>query len=192
MPSSKQVRANTIVLDFLERDRQRPTIDPRSELPARMVGEPSGLWARITFDHRFNVAPVYGARTARRPIRDKGWMAVTIYNRDMEVLSVNVRGSYFHIAFYKPGPWEGVFGVDWGGDHVIHQWGDPPIGDDLEEQLALRDKDLQLDPTRGHPPVVDELRASVRQNHRARDRQFDPAGPLTVSLRQKGHRLLSS
>jgi hypothetical protein len=182
MPDSKQVRANTIVLNFLERDQQRPSIDPRSELPARMVGEPSGIWARITLDHRFNVAPVYGTRTERRPIRDKGWMAVTIYNRDMEVLAVNVRGSYFHIAYYKPGPWEGVFGVDWEGDHVIHQWGDAPIGDDIQEQLALREKDLQLEPTRGRPPEVDELRTLAMHPGKLRKPQPKPNGPLTVTL----------
>jgi hypothetical protein len=53
-------------------------------------------------------------------------MAVTIYDRDREMLAVNVRGSYFHIAYYKPGPWEGSFGVDWEGDHQLHAWGDPP------------------------------------------------------------------
>lgn len=185
MPSSKQVRANTIVLDFLERDRLTPTIDPRSDRPARMVGETSGLWARITLDHRFDAAPTYGTRKGRRPIRDKGWMAVTIYDRNREVLAVNVRGSYFHIACYKPGPWEGVFGVDWEGDHVIHQWGDPPIGDDLEEQNALREKDLLLDPTRGHPPEVDELRASVMFTRRPAPPALLPNGPLSVSLQRQ-------
>jgi hypothetical protein len=184
MPSAKQVRANTIVLDFLERDKACPTIDPRSELPARMVGEPSCTWARITLDHRFNVAPAYGTRTERRPIPDKGWTAVTIYNGGTEVLAVNVRGSYFHIAYYKPGTWERSFGVDWEGDHVIHQWGDPPIGDDIEEQLRLKEKDLQLEPTRGRPPQVDELRTSVMRPRRVRQPWVKPAGPLTVTLQR--------
>jgi hypothetical protein len=184
MPSSKQVRANAIVSKILEEDAQRPTIDPRSELKARMVGEPTGLWARITLDHRFDAAPAYGNRTERRPIRDTGWQAVTIYNRNMEVLAVNVRGSYFHIAFYKPGPWERAFGVDWEGDHQIHAWGDPPIGDDLEEQYALRDSNLELDPTRGHPRKVDELRTSVMCPSRSRQPEPRPDEAYTVALKQ--------
>jgi hypothetical protein len=184
MPSSKQVRANAILSKILEQDKERPTIDPRSELEARMVGDPSGLWARITVGYRFDAAPAYGDRTERRAIRDAGWQAVTIYNRNMEVLAVNVRGSYFHIAFYKPGPWEGSFGVDWEGDHQIHAWGDPPIGDDLDEQRALREKNLQLEPTRGHPRKVDELRTSVMRPRRARQPQPRPDGPLTVALQR--------
>jgi hypothetical protein len=57
MPSSKQVRANAIVSKILEEDAERPTIDPRGELRARMVGEPTGLWARITLDHPQRVGP---------------------------------------------------------------------------------------------------------------------------------------
>jgi hypothetical protein len=184
MPAPKQVRANTIVLDFLQRDEQHSTIDPCSQLPARVVGDRSGLWARITLDHRFDAAPAYGTRTERRPIKDAGWKAVTIYNRDVEVLAVNVRGSYFHIAFYKPGPWEGSFGVDWEGDHVNHKWGDPRIGDDLEEQNALREKDLKLDPTRGHPRKVDELRTIVMRPSRRRKPEPSPSGALTVTVQR--------
>jgi hypothetical protein len=184
MPAPKQVRAKAIVRDFLERDKLQPTIDPRSELKARMVGEPAGLWARITLNHRFDAAPAYGTRAERRPIRDKGWMAVTIYNRDMEVLVVNVRESYSHIAYYRPGPWEAPFRVDWEGDHQVHAWGDPPIGEHLEEQFALREKNLQLEPTRGHPRAVDELRTSVMRPGRRRKPEPSPTGPLTVTVQR--------
>lgn len=184
MPAPKQVRAKAIVLDFLERDKLQPKIDPRSELKARTVGEPAGLWARITLDHRFDAAPAYGTRTERRPIRDKGWMAVAVYNRDKEVLVVNVREPYFHIAYYKPDPWEAPFGVDWEGDHQVHAWGDPPIGDHLEEQFALREKNLQLEPTRGHPRVHDELRTIAMRPPSLRKPEPSPSGPLTVTLQR--------
>jgi hypothetical protein len=110
---------------------------------------------------------------------------VTIYNRDMEVLVVNVRAPYFHIAYYKPGPWEGAFGVDWEGDHQVHAWGDPPIGDHLEEQLVLREKNLQLEPTRGHPRKVDELRTSVMRPRGNRRPQPRSDRPYTVTLQPR-------
>jgi len=185
MPASKQVRANAVVAKILEQDRQRPTIDPRSELPARMVGDAQDLWARITPGHRFNAAPAYGTRTERRPIPAAGWQAVSIYRNRTELLTVNVRGSYFHIAYYKPGPWEGSFGVDWEGDHQVHAWGDPPIGDDIEEQMSLRQEDLGHEPTRGHPREVDELRTQVMRPRRVRQPQAKPDGPLTVTLRRR-------
>jgi hypothetical protein len=184
MPSSKQVRANAIVSKILEQDKERPTPDARSALPARMVGDTNALWARITLKHRFNTAPGYGTRTERRAIPAAEFQAVSVYRGRTELLTVNVRGSYFHIAYYRPGPWEGSFGVDWEGDHQVHAWGDPPIGDDLEEQIRLRQEDLELEPTRGHPPVIDELRALVRGSRWNYRPQPNPTGPLTVTLQR--------
>ena len=182
MPSSKQERANTIIPQILADDKLRGRIDPRIQLPSRMVGDPGGLEARITLDHRFNVAPAYGmTRTERRPIPHRGWRAISIRHRGEEVLSVNVHGSSIHIAFYKPGLWEELFGVDWKDDHARFQWGDAPIGDDLERQLELREKDLQLEPTRGHPRKVDELRTLAMNSPSVRQPQPRPDGPLTVT-----------
>lgn len=181
MPSSKQVRANAIASKVLEQDKERPTIDPRTNLPARMVGHPQGLSATLYLGHRFDVAPAYGPRTERMPIRAPKWMAIRVYDRGDEVLAVNVSGSAVHIAFYKPGSWERSFEVDWEGDFVRHAWGDPPIGDDLVEQNRLRQEDLQLEPTRGHPREVDELRALVRGPRWNRRPQPSPTGPLKVT-----------
>lgn len=183
MTTSKQVRAIAIASDFLQRDKQRPIVDPRSELPARMVGDPSGVWARITLDHRIDVAPAYGSRTERRPIPARGWQAVSIYNGGTEVLVVNVRGSRFHIAYYRPGQWERLFRVDWESDDQIHAWGDAPIGDHLDEQHALRAKDLKLEPTRGRPPEVDELRTRVMRPRSIRQPEPRPEGPYSLSVR---------
>lgn len=185
MPSSKQERANAIVTEILKQDQLKPQVDARSSLPARTVGDPNSLSARITLDHRFNVAPIYGtARTGRRPIADKKWMAISIKDRGTEVFAANIRGSAVHITFYTPGLWECAYGVDWQGDTQRFQWGDPPIGDDLEEQHRLREKDLELDPLRIPPAALDELRSNVMRPGRARQPQPRPSGPLTVSLQR--------
>lgn len=188
MPSPKQERANAIVTHILNEDKVRPQVDPRSALPTRMVGEPNGLSATLTLGYRFNVAPVYGeTRTGRRPIADAKWFAISIKQRGNEVFAANVLGSTVHIAFYMPGAWECVYGVDWEGDDLRFQWGDPPIGDDIEGQIRLRKKDFELDPLRAPPPAVDQLRTSVMRPGRARQPQPRPSGPLTVSLQRRAH-----
>src|SRR5438874_11529630 len=112
MPAPKQQRATQIISKILRDDEERGTIDPRTALRARMIGDPDGLSARITYGHRFSVAPAYGSRTERQPIRDAKWRAVSIFDRGKEVMAVNVRGTSFHIALYRPGRWEHAFEVD--------------------------------------------------------------------------------
>jgi len=162
MPSPKQERAYAIVAHILEEDRKRPRVDPCSALPGRFVGDHRGLLATMTLGHRFNVGPVYGAtRTGRRPIEASDWTAITISDRGIPLFAANVCGVTVHITFYTPGPWECAYGVDWEGDDQRFQWGDPPIGDDLEGQNRVREKDLNLKPLRTPPPAVDALRAAV-------------------------------
>jgi hypothetical protein len=185
MPSFKQERAYAIVAEILEQDKERGKIDPRTNLPARMIGDAQGLSATLYRGHRFDVAPTYGPRTERLTIPAPGWTAIRIYDRGNEMMAVNVKGSAVHIAFYIPGRWEGLFGVDWEGDFVRHAWGDPPIGVDLEGQNALRERDLKREPTRGRPPEVDPLRASVVRSGRVRQPQPTPDDPLTVMLQPR-------
>jgi len=185
MPSPKQERAYAIVSQILEEDQLRPRVDPCSSLPGRFVGDHRGLLATITLGHRFNVGPVYGAtRTGRRPIKASDWKAITISDRGIPVFAANVRGSAVHITFYTPGPWECAYGVDWQGDDQRFQWGDPPIGEDLEAQNQLREKDLELEPLRTPPPAVDGLRNMVMFPSRSRQPEPLPDEPYTLALKQ--------
>lgn len=183
MPAPKQQRANEITSIILKADEERGCVDARNQLPSRMVSDASGWSARITLGHRFSVAPEYATRTGRRLIPDAKWRTIRVEFGGHEYLVVNVRGHTAHIAYYRPGQWERVFGVNFEGDHQLHQWGDAPIGDDIEEQVRLRLKDLELEPLRHAPPTGDALRNRAMRPWRTRRPEPRPDGPLTVFLR---------
>jgi hypothetical protein len=188
MPASKQQRANEIISIILNADKDRGSVDPRGQFPARTVGDASGWSARIALGHRFGVAPEYASRTGRRLIPDAKWRTIRVEFGGREFLVVNVRETTVHIAYYRPGQWERVFGVDFEGDHQLHQWGDAPIGDDIEEQIRLRLKDLELDPLRHAPPSGDALRNRTMRPWRTRRPEPRRDGPYTVFLKDGSFR----